>query len=374
MPEVQEQALRQAFAGRRVLVTGHTGFKGSWLALWLDRLGAEVTGVALPPPGDRPNLFDSLRLCARVDHRIADLRTPDELAAVLDDVDPEVVFHLAAQPLVRLSYDIPAETFLTNVVGTARLLDFARSRPSVKAVIVVTSDKCYENVADSVWGYRESDPLGGSDPYSASKGCTELVVNAYRRSFFAADSGCTVASVRAGNVIGGGDWSEDRLLPDIMRAAFAQTPVLIRNPRSIRPWQHVLEPLTGYLQLAANLLREGHQWAGPWNFGPDRDGLVDVGSLLDEVRRCWPAALTIDSAREAGGRHEAHALRLDNSKAQTLLGWRPLLRLPQAVRLTVDWYRAHAAGADMAAFTLDQIDHYVGGSLMSEAAPISEAA
>lgn len=372
-----EDRLRRTFAGRRVLVTGHTGFKGGWLALWLHRLGAHVTGVALAPPSDQPSLFEALRLEQLIDHRIADLRDEGEFAAAVADVDAEIIFHLAAQPLVRLSYEIPADTFLVNVVGTARVLDAARAMPSLKAAIVVTSDKCYESLEDPIWGYRETDRMGGADPYSASKGCTELLVSSYRRSFFKAKDAAALASVRAGNVLGGGDWSADRLVPDLMRAGFAHRPVHIRNPASIRPWQHVLEPLAGYLDLGARLIEEGHAWAEGWNFGPDREGLINVGLVAAEVRKCWAGDLTIEMAPVASDLHEAGILCLDNSKAKVVLGWKPRLSVPDAIRMTVDWYRAHAAKADMRAFTLDQITHYVSGmdpAFAARPSAISEAA
>jgi CDP-glucose 4,6-dehydratase len=355
-----EERLRSAFAGRRVLVTGHTGFKGGWLTLWLHRLGALVTGVALPPPEDRPSLFEALRLESLIDHRIADLRHDRSFAAATIGVDAEIVFHLAAQPLVRRSYEIPAETFLVNVVGTARVLDAVQSMPSLRAAVVITSDKCYEN-EEWPWGYREADRMGGADPYSASKGCAELLVSSYRRCFFSDAQGPALASARAGNVVGGGDWSSDRLVPDIMRAALARQPVHIRNPGSIRPWQHVLDPLAGYLQLAARLLEEGPALAEGWNFGPDSAGTVDVGTLVDEISRTWEGGIKVSREPAGNAPHEAGILCLDSSKARTRLGWRPRLSLSDTVGMTVDWYRAHAGGGDMHAFSMHQIDRYWSG-------------
>lgn len=343
--------------GRRVLLTGHTGFKGGWLALWLRQLGADVVGVAQPAP-DGPGFARAVGLDALIDHRIGDIRDPDGFAAAVADVDAEIVIHMAAQALVRPSYASPVDTYLTNVVGTAVVLDAARAMPSLKAAIVVTSDKCYEN-NEWVWGYRETDPMGGADPYSASKGCAELVAASYRRSYFADPAGAALATVRAGNVFGGGDWSADRLIPDIVRATVAGQPVLIRNPGSIRPWQHVLEALAGYLTLAAAMLDDGPRHAGAWNFGPDADAVVDVGTLARTMATAWGPGGPRFGFGSPSGPHEAGVLRLDSTKARSLLGWRPVLDLDAAVQLTTDWYRAHAAGGtDMRRFTIDQIDRY----------------
>lgn len=346
--------LREAFAGRRVLLTGHTGFKGGWLATWLQSLGASVVGVALPPPAGQPSLFDAVGVADFVDHRIADIGDAAAYRAAVRDVDAELVIHMAAQALVRPSYAMPVETLRTNVLGTAIVLEAARDMPSLRGVVVVTSDKCYDNV-EWVWGYRENDPMGGHDPYSASKGCAELVVNAWRHSFLAAGDAPLLASVRAGNVFGGGDWSVDRLIPDIVRAARDRTPVTMRNPDSVRPWQHVLEPLYGYLLLAARLLDGDRGAAGPWNFGPDTDAIVTVRTLANAIRRSWgPGAPDIrmaDGIRLA----EANILRLDSTKAKAGLGWHPRLTLHQAIDWTVDWYRAFLGGGDMRALTLAQI-------------------
>lgn len=355
-----------ALRGRRVLVTGHTGFKGGWMCLWLKSLGAEITGVALPPKDER-DFFNTVNVEGFVDHRIGDIRNPDAFAKVAEDIDAELVLHMAAQPLVRLSYERPVDTYLTNVVGTAVVLEAARKMPSLKAAIVVTSDKCYEN-NEWVWGYRESDPMGGADPYSSSKGCTELVASAYRRSFFNSEDGSALASVRAGNVFGGGDWSADRLIPDIMKAAIAGETVTIRNPASIRPWQHVLEPVWGYLQLAARLLDGDRQYAEGWNFGPDPDGVADVGTLSNYVQKAWGGGkpdFTFGERQE--GPHEAQILRLDSTKAKTRLGWAPMLTLDKAIALTVDWYKASASKErDMRAFSSEQIHTYT--TLINEAA------
>lgn len=353
-----------AFKGRHVLVTGHTGFKGGWICHWLMQLGARVTGIALAPePG--PNLFDVTGLEGDMDSRLIDIRDRDALLAQAGNIDADLVIHMAAQPFVRRSYLEPSATFATNVSGTAHVLDLVREMPSLKAVIVVTSDKCYENNEWS-WGYRENDPMGGSDPYSASKGATELVAQAYQRSFFNAEDGPQLATVRAGNVFGGGDWGEDRLIPDIVRATVAGQPVQIRNPSSIRPWQHVLEPLSGYLALAGRLLSGGAPFAGPWNFGPDVSGTVNVRELAALMQDSWGEGGPQFEFGEADPKiHEAGILRLDSTKAQTGLGWRPQLDLDHAVRMTVDWYRAHRANENMKEFTLTQIAQY--GALMSGA-------
>lgn len=360
--------LTAAFSGKRVLVTGHTGFKGGWLALWLTRMGATVTGVALPPQGP-DNFFKATRLAEIVDHRIADIRSPEQYREVIADCDADVVFHLAAQALVRRSYREPVETFATNVVGTAVVLDAALRMPSLKAAVVITSDKCYEN-REWVHGYRENDPMGGSDPYSASKGCTELLVSAYRQSFFSDPSGPLLASTRAGNVFGGGDWAEDRLLPDIVRAALNNEPITIRNRASIRPWQHVLEPLLGYLQVSAKLLEGDSSYAEGWNFSPDLSGMVDVETLANAFSAAWGSgAPRFIFKKFKKDLHEAMILRLDSTKARTLLNWEPRLSVAEAVEMTVDWYKANAADStDMRDFTIKQIESFQGRNQMRHVA------
>lgn len=346
--------------GKRVFVTGHTGFKGSWLCLWLQKLGAEVTGYALPPPTN-PSLFEAAGVSECMHSHLGDIRQGEELARVLTEARPEFVFHLAAQPLVRHSYTHPVETYSTNVMGTVHLLEAVRQTPSVRSVIVVTSDKCYEN-REWPWGYREIDPMGGYDPYSNSKGCAELVVSAYRSSYFNPSSyqehRVGLASARAGNVIGGGDWAADRLVPDVVRAVSAGQAVRIRNPHAIRPWQHVLEPLSGYLLLAQRLYEQGPAFAQGWNFGPADDDAQPVSWIVDRVTALWGdgASWELEGGEHA---HEANYLRLDCSKARAELHWQPKWRLGQALERTVEWYRAAECCDDMRQFTLDQIEAYV---------------
>ncbi|GAA0325776.1 CDP-glucose 4,6-dehydratase [Sphingomonas oligophenolica] len=338
--------------GRRVFLTGHTGFKGSWLALWLTRMGADVTGFSLPAPAE-PSLFEQARVGELVTHIEGDVRDFAAVEAAMTQARPEIVFHLAAQPLVRLSYDKPVETFATNVQGTVHVLDACRRVPDLRAVVCVTSDKCYEN-REWVWPYRESDPMGGHDPYSSSKGAAELIISAYRSSFFR--DGPLVASVRAGNVIGGGDWSTDRLIPDIIRALLADRAPFIRSPSSVRPWQHVLEALGGYLLIAQHLLR-GDQWAaGAWNFGPADEDARPVHWIADRLvaewgGRAWESAELVQP-------HEAKTLRLDCSKARSELGWRPAMTLHQALAKVVAWHRDVSEGADARAVCLTQLNEF----------------
>ncbi|MBB3291037.1 MULTISPECIES: CDP-glucose 4,6-dehydratase [unclassified Rhizobium] len=322
-----------SYRGRKVLVTGHTGFKGSWLALWLRNLGAHVTGIALAPEGE-PNHWALLNL----DHEshFIDIRDETALRLAVTRANPEIVFHLAAQPLVRRSYIQPVETFATNVMGTANLLDACRSLTDLSAIVVVTTDKCYEN-KEWTWGYREIDPLGGHDPYSSSKAGTEIVAASFRRSFFNTPKGALLATARAGNVIGGGDWSEDRLIPDLVRAVSGQQALEIRSPRSTRPWQHVLDCLSGYLTLGQALIERNGSAADAWNFGPDREGNRSVEALLTAFARDWPNVnwrLSQDTHP-----HEAQLLQLDSSKSRQLLKWRPVWAFDEAVNVTARWYR-----------------------------------
>jgi CDP-glucose 4,6-dehydratase len=345
------------WAGRRVFLTGHTGFKGSWAALWLQRMGAKVTGFALSPP-TTPALFEVARVADGMTSIMGDIRDREALERALVDADPEIVIHLAAQPLVRASYDDPVGTYATNVMGTVHLLEAVRRAPSVRACVVVTTDKCYEN-REWAWGYREDEPMGGHDPYSNSKGCAELVVSAWRRSFFA-EGKVALASGRAGNVIGGGDWAADRLIPDILRAVAAGEPVLIRNPLAIRPWQHVLEPLSGYLVLAQAL------WTGAaaeaWNFGPRDDDARPVQWIVERMCAAWGegAGWTRDESVQP---HEARYLKLDISKAREGLRWEPRWNLPQALESIVAWHRAWLANADMHAYCHAELERFAQAPL-----------
>ncbi|CAB1370495.1 CDP-glucose 4,6-dehydratase [Denitratisoma oestradiolicum] len=345
---------------RKVLVTGHTGFKGGWLSIWLTRLGAQVTGIGLPP-ATQPALYELAEIGALVSSHFQDIRDLPRLRETMLAAQPEVVFHLAAQPLVRASYRDPIETWSTNVMGTAHVLEAVRTCPSVKAVVVVTTDKCYEN-REWPWGYRENDTLGGHDPYSASKAGSELVVCSYRRSFFSAD-GPLLASARAGNVIGGGDWSEDRLIPDAARAMLAGQPLSIRSPDATRPWQHVLEPLNGYLLLAEHLLAGEARAAEAFNFGPEREGNRSVIEVLGELQRNWPELqinLPADGATPT--LHEANFLYLDSSKAWNTLGWKPVWTLGQALSQTATWYQAVATEPTKArTLCVSQIEEFMLG-------------
>ena len=340
--------------GRRVFLTGHTGFKGGWLSLWLAELGAEVHGYALAPPTE-PNLFTTAgvekRLAAST---LADIRDAAKLEQAMQAARPEVVLHLAAQPLVRQSYAEPVETFAVNVMGTVNLLEAVRRTPGVRAVVNDTTDKCYEN-REWVWPYRENEALGGHDPYSSSKACSELVTAAWRRSFLDA-AGVQLASARAGNVIGGGDWAADRLLPDFLRALDAGKPLVVRSPQATRPWQHVLEPLSGYLMLAERLCTEGAAFAEAWNFGPDEADARPVEWIVETLcARMTDATWQRDTAPQP---HEAHTLRLDSAKAHARLGWQPRWNLQRALEATLDWHQAWKAGTDMADFSLRQIRAY----------------
>jgi CDP-glucose 4,6-dehydratase len=326
------------YQGRRVLVTGHTGFKGSWLTLWLHELGASVTGVALPPES-QPNHWDLLEL--PLDDRRLDIRGIGPLQSVFGEVQPEIVFHLAAQPLVRRSYRDPLETWSTNVMGTANVLEACRRQPGVRAVVVVTSDKCYEN-REWLWGYRENDRLGGHDPYSASKAGAELVAASYRSAYFNAESAPLLATARAGNVIGGGDWSEDRLVPDLIRALKMAQPLEVRAPDATRPWQHVLESLSGYLLLGQKLLAGNRTCADAWNFGPGPDGDCTVAEVLGKLGRHWKALRWHGTDLQQP--HEANLLHLDSAKARSLLHWQPVWNIDATLARTVEWYRAWLEG------------------------------
>jgi CDP-glucose 4,6-dehydratase len=344
---------------KKVFLTGHTGFKGSWLALWLLSMGAEVCGYALDPPTE-PSHYLILGLDGELKSIVGDVRDLPALESAMHDFRPEIVIHMAAQPLVRLSYENPVETYAVNVLGTVHLLDAVRRTPSVGAVVVVTSDKCYEN-QEWHWPYREHEPMGGHDPYSSSKGCAELVTAAYRRSFFHPGQlthRVSVASARAGNVIGGGDWALDRLVPDIMRAFSIGEPTVIRNPEAVRPWQHVLEPLAGYLTLAERLLTDGDAFAEGWNFGPDDADARPVRYLVSELARLWGNSASWH-AKEPENIHEAHLLRLDSSKARAQLGWSPRWNLNETLANTVEWYKSYYNGEDARACTMRQIQSFM---------------
>ncbi len=346
--------------GKKVLITGHTGFKGGWLSLWLQRLGADLLGYSLPPT--TPSLFETARVVGGMSSVMGDIRDLERLREMVVGHGPEIVIHMAAQSLVRYSYQNPVETYATNVMGTVNLLEAVRQVPGARVVINVTSDKCYRN-DESPEGYREEQALGGRDPYSSSKACSELVTAAYRSSFFAdrrTEGGpVAIATVRSGNVIGGGDWAADRLVPDCIRAFVVGRPVSLRYPNAVRPWQHVLEPLRGYLMLAERLWGEGGAaYAESWNFGPDLSDDASVGSVAARVAALWGSDARVSQPVHDAFPHEAGVLRLDATKARTRLGWRPRWRLNQALAHTVAWYRAGETGQDMQAFTLSQIESY----------------
>ncbi len=345
--------------GKKVLVTGHTGFKGGWLSLWLQSRGAKVSGFALQPP-TTPNFFEVARAGDGMHSHVGDIRDFEHILRIFSEEKPDVVFHLAAQPLVRYSYANPVETYATNVMGTVHLLEAIRQAGGVRVVVNITSDKCYEN-REWVWGYRENEPMGGYDPYSSSKGCAELVASAYRSSFFNPQSyekhGVALASVRAGNVIGGGDWAEDRLIPDMLRAIEAGQPVVIRNPHAIRPWQHVLEPLKGYLLLAEKMWESGPAFSEGWNFGPNDDDAKSVEWVINKITDRWGdgAAWKIDGREHP---HEANYLKLDCSKAKSRLNWHPRWNIEQTLEQIIAWHRAYLAGENMQEITLAQIRDY----------------
>lgn len=340
------------WAGRRVLITGHTGFKGSWLALWARQLGATISGFALPP-GTTPSLYELADVDRHVTSHIGDVRDHETVQRVVASTAPEIVFHLAAQSLVRYAYGHPVETVATNVLGTAHLLNAIRDAPTVRVVIVVTSDKCYEN-REALSPCRETDPLGGRDPYSASKGATELITAAFRRSYFEGADQPALASVRAGNVIGGGDWAEDRLIPDLAKAFSEGRVANIRHPSATRPWQHVLDALSGYLVLAEKLWHD-KTYCGAWNFGPSATETKPVAWIADRFAKQWGRGARWAHDSEQKNPYEAASLQIDSTKARAELGWKPRLTITEALDLTFDWYRAWASGKDMYAMTSQQI-------------------
>jgi CDP-glucose 4,6-dehydratase len=352
---------REFWRDRRVFLTGHTGFKGSWLSLWLADMGAKVTGYALPPPTE-PNLFDIIDASSSLHSVIADIRSRASLCEAMQEAAPEVVIHMAAQPLVLESYQNPADTYEINLMGTVNMLDAVRHCQGVKAVVNVTTDKCYEN-REWDWGYREIDRLGGRDPYSSSKACSEMITSAYRQSFFNAEDCDTrsvaVATARAGNVIGGGDWAQDRLMSDCIRALLLRERIQVRNPGSVRPWQHVLEPLCGYLTLAEKLFQHGSVFADSWNFGPDEEDAKSVEWIVKNVCALWgDADAKYEVVASAKNEHEANYLRLDCSKARQRLDWKSHWSTAQTLEKVVEWVRAYQQGIDMRQVTLTQIREY----------------
>ncbi len=352
---------KEFWAGKRVFITGHTGFKGSWLCLCLEYLGAEVTGYALQPP-TQPSLFEVASVAQDMQCIIGDIRNAELLEAAMQKAAPEIVIHMAAQPLVRYSYINPVETYSTNVMGTVYLLEAVRKTLSVCAVVNVTSDKCYENREWAEQGYHENEAMGGYDPYSNSKGCAELVTSAYRNSFFNPSQydkhGVALASARAGNVIGGGDWAADRLIPDILQAISQEIPVVIRNPDAIRPWQHVLEPLSGYLLLAENLYKHGSRFAEGWNFGPLEEDVKPVSWIVERMTKLWGAGASWQLDR-ADHPHEAQYLKLNCSKAHAKLNWQPRWKLAVALEEIIAWHQCYLGGHDIRQMTMSQIQKFI---------------
>ena len=347
---------RGFWRGRTVFITGHTGFKGSWLSLWLHAMGAKLVGFSKDIPTD-PSLFQSFRLHELMTDLRGDVTDLSALTSAIAAAKPDIVLHLAAQSLVRLSYATPVDTYATNVMGTVNVLEAARQTPGVKLALMVTSDKCYEN-REWIWAYRETDPMGGFDPYSNSKGCAELVASAYARSFASDPNGLRIVSARAGNVIGGGDWALDRLVPDLMRGLISGAPLNIRSPHSVRPWQHVLEPLSGYLVLSERAYEDASLASQGWNFGPDSDSEKTVATIANRICDQWPAKDGWVDVSDPAQVHEAHLLKLDSAKARIHLGWKPRWSLDDALDASVAFYREHAKGGDLRALGLQQIAAY----------------
>jgi CDP-glucose 4,6-dehydratase len=346
---------------RKVFITGHTGFKGSWVCLMLDVLGAKVTGYAQKPPTD-PSLFEICSVRSTAKTVFSDIRDLQTLKKSLISASPEILIHMAAQPLVRESYANPLETYATNIMGTLNILEGVRDCKSVRAVIIVTSDKCYKNI-EWIWSYRENEPLGGFDPYSSSKACSEIITAAYRNSFFNPEAykahKVALASARAGNVIGGGDWAKDRLIPDCIRAVMKKENIVIRNPKAVRPWQHVFEPLTGYLMLAEKLYKKGPLFGEAWNLGPNDDGTKPVSWIAEKISNQFGASLALQKPSKKKTLHEDSTLRLDSTKARQILGWHPKWSLEKAVDRTMNWYKAYMDGQDMKKICDQQIEEYL---------------
>lgn len=359
---IMENTFEGIYKNKTVLVTGHSGFKGAWLSIWLHALGAKVIGYSLPPPTE-PSLFETTCLVKRIKSIDGDVRERGRLESVFKEYRPEIVLHLAAQPLVRLSYIEPVNTYETNVIGTLNLLEAVRKSESVRACLIITSDKCYEN-REWDFAYRENDPLGGFDPYSSSKACAELVTDSYRRSFLESKGTIKVAlsSARAGNVIGGGDWAPNRIVPDIIRALVEDRPVLVRSPGAIRPWQHVLEPLAGYLWLAALMFTDNHSYNAAWNFGPAAGGNIRVRDIVEQAIKIWGGGSWADlSGGIKNTPHEANFLKLDCTRANNILCWHPVYNLSEAMEATIKWYLRYyeSNGADIYSYTLNQIKKYI---------------
>lgn len=357
MVTINSHSLNAFFKSKTVLVTGHTGFKGAWLSIWLRELGAKVVGLSLEPPSE-PNLFDSVLLKSMIQSHIGDVKDFLQVKEIVDVTEPEIVFHLAAQSLVRPSYRDPLNTYATNVMGTVNILEACRQSDYVRSVVLVTSDKCYQN-KNWLWGYRENDALGGKDPYSSSKACAELVADGYRSAFFQnTDQNRGVVTVRAGNVIGGGDWATDRIIPDCIKALQAERSILLRNPDAIRPWQHVVEPLYGYLMLASALYAEPEKYSGGWNFGPEMQSCVCVREVVEAIIENWGGGKWKDVS-DPSMVHEAATLRIDSSKSKTMLHWHPRWNYKQAVNQTVHWYQQYHSGKNMYDLCCEQIRHYM---------------
>ena len=352
------------YRGKRVLVTGHTGFKGSWLSIWLHELGAEVIGVAKAPQTEKDNyVLSGIGEKIKADIR-ADIRDGERIKEIFSTFQPDIVFHLAAQPLVRLSYEIPVETYETNLMGTINIMEAIRVTGSVKVGVLITTDKCYEN-KEQIWGYREDEPMGGYDPYSSSKGCCEIAISSWRRSFFNPNAfekhGKSIASARAGNVIGGGDWALDRIIPDCIRALEANHPIDIRSPHSIRPWQHVLEPLSGYMLLAKKMWNEPTKYCEGWNFGPHMESVTPVWDVASMIIKNYGYG-ELNDISDPQALHEAKLLMLDITKAQIKLGWKPRMNITQCIELVVDWYKKYNTASDVYTLCIEEINKYLSYS------------